>query len=145
MTASTACSLWREPRRVRIAVDLRNGSTMRFIFGPIPDSRTLDAETAGWTPLAECSAERFPRIAGMLALPFLAGALMVLFNDRMGIRQQLREDYRYLLLTLGAWILLVPLHEFIHAVAYLKGLGSPNLVMGIWPPARGAGTRRSQH
>jgi high-affinity nickel permease len=58
---------------------------MRFVVGSIPDSRTLDAEETGWTPLNETSAERFAGMAAMLSLPFLAAALMVLFDTRLGM------------------------------------------------------------
>jgi putative zincin peptidase len=106
---------------------------MRFIFGPIPHSRVLDAEERGWTALAEPDSGRFAVAASLLSLLFLVPAVFFVLNVAETNQRQLRSPF-----FLAALVFLLPTHEFIHALAYFKGVRSPHLVMGIWP-SRGIG------
>jgi hypothetical protein len=101
---------------------------MRFVFGPIPPSRALDAEEKGWTPLAESSSTLFALKGTFLSLLFLVPALLIVFDFAETSQEQLRSPF-----FLAALVLLLPTHELIHALAYFKGVRSPHLIMGIWP------------
>lgn len=107
---------------------------MRFVYGPIPPSQAFDPEQNGWKPLdgADADARRFATIASLLTIPFVAAALWVLFGARSEMRGFLFGHPLRFGAFLSVLLALVPIHELIHALAYLKGLRSSRLVMGAW-------------
>lgn len=105
---------------------------MRFINGPIPASRTFDPVTAGWIPLRESDSRRFAAVGTLCALPFLLGAIILFLHGAPTLVPFFRLHLWISLFFLGLLLVLVPAHEFIHALAYGCGLRSPNLLIGIW-------------
>ncbi len=105
---------------------------MRFINGPPPESRTLDPVAAGWTPLREPNSKGFLVACTLIAVPLMVGAFVVLFYNRPVWRPMLRAHPWALAGFATALLAMVPVHEFIHALAYRCGLRSPNLMIGIW-------------
>ncbi|MES2461028.1 MAG: DUF3267 domain-containing protein [Armatimonadota bacterium] len=99
---------------------------MKFFLGPIPRSMTFDAEAAGWTPLRSPPSERIAVLAtvGMIPWFLLAGKAMGAAVDHLLTLP--------LLAFAASTLLLVPLHEAVHALAYRQPLGSPHLWTGIW-------------
>ena len=106
---------------------------MRFVCGPIPESSGLDAEANGWTPLREPDSRRFAFVAILLSVPFQVAAIWILFSSLESFRTRFKSGPLGVLLFVAPLLLLIPLHEFVHALAYLKGLRSRRLIMGIWP------------
>ena len=100
---------------------------MRFVWGPIPPSRTFDAEGAGWTPLRS--------VAGRWAAPQAAlGMVPCLVMAGLALRRAAGElPPAAFVATLALPAALVPAHELAHALGYLVGLRSPRLVTGVWP------------
>jgi hypothetical protein len=105
---------------------------MRFVNGPIPASQTLDPIAAGWTPLRISDSRRFVVVATLSTIPFLVAATWLLLRAAPVLRPYYRGDPWSLPCFLLLLLVLVPAHEFIHAVAYGCGLRSPNLVAGFW-------------
>lgn len=105
---------------------------MRFIYGPIPESRTFDPVAAHWTPLRTPDSRRFASVAMLCSAPFVLGATLLFLHAAPDLRMLFRIQpwnlFGFVLVLLG----LVPAHEFIHALAYGCGLRSPNLMMGVW-------------
>ncbi len=106
---------------------------MRFVFGPVPASRTFNAQQHGWTPLTNSSATRLSTRAAVMAVATVACANAILAAAGPGLWLRLRSDP----VLLGAFIVtlaaLVPLHELTHAVAYGGRLLDRELIMGVWP------------
>lgn len=106
---------------------------MRFVCGPIPASRVLDPQVGGWTPLRESGGARLAVVAVLVGLPFVVAAVILLDN----MRNKVRELFAAQPLVGGAYLLalllLVPVHEWIHALAYGQGIRSPHLIIGFWP------------
>jgi hypothetical protein len=105
---------------------------MRFINGPIPESRTFDPVAAGWTPLRTPNERRFVAVAMLCTVPFLLATTMLFLHSAPTLRTLFRLQPWSLPCFLLLLLALVPAHEFIHALAYGCGLRSPNLVVGVW-------------
>lgn len=105
---------------------------MRFINGPIPASRTLDPVTSGWTPLRVSDSRGFTAAAMLCMLPFLLGATVLVLHATPTLRTIFQQHLWSLPCFLVLLLALVPMHEFIHALAYGCGLRSPHLVAGLW-------------
>jgi FtsH-binding integral membrane protein len=107
---------------------------MRFHYGtPLP-SRTFDAAAAGWSPLtSRAASHHYTWIALTLGLPFLIAATVVLLKNAGQWRAFLDGHPWAWVVFVGSLLLLVPLHEFVHALAYRCGLRSPHLILGVWP------------
>ncbi len=105
---------------------------MRFVYGPIPEISGLDSEANGWAPLREPDSRRFAFVAILLSVPFQVAAIWILFSSLESFRTRFKSGPLGVLLFV-ALLLLIPTHEFVHALAYLKGLRSRRLIMGIWP------------
>ena len=103
---------------------------MRFVVGPIPESGTLDAEKEAWTPLRQVNTRKYTAIAFVMAAPILVGAFWYLFN----VRSVLRSSPAIIAL-LGLFLLLMlPLHELIHAMTFQGWLRDSRVMLGIWLP-----------
>ena len=106
---------------------------MRFICGPVPPSSVLNPHEEGWTPLRGWGAGRLAVVAVLLGLPFLIAAVCLLGN----LKQEVRELFKAQPLVAGAYLLallvMVPVHELIHALAYCQGIRSRHLIIGLWP------------
>jgi len=99
---------------------------MRFVCGPIPPSRVLNPQEVGWTLLREWGAGRFAVVAALLGLPFLIPAPILV---RGLLKGQPLVGGAFLL----ALLVMVPVHELIHALACFQGIRSRHLIVGFWP------------
>jgi hypothetical protein len=81
---------------------------------------------------ADTNARRFALGASLLSIPFVAAALWVLLGARSEVRGFFLEHTLYFVAFLSALLALIPAHELIHALAYLKGVRSSHLMMGAW-------------
>ena len=81
---------------------------------------------------ADPDARRFAIIGSLITVPFIAAAAWVLLGSHSEVRAFLRGSPLHLAEFLVLLAVLVPVHEFIHAMAYLKGMRSPHLIMGAW-------------
>lgn len=100
---------------------------MKFILGPVPPSTTLDATAAGWVPLRSPRSAQTVIFACFAMIPWflLAGQALRNAADVLPPAQ---------LMGVAAFtLLLVPLHEFAHALGYGQRFSSPHLWTGIWP------------
>lgn len=102
---------------------------MRFLLGPPPADPSFHPHLP-WQPLREPK-----QIASVIALSLPLG--MVAAIGYLTIALTLEPSHT-IIVTLNlqaffAFILLIPLHELLHALAVPGSLGSPQLVVGIWP------------
>jgi hypothetical protein len=105
---------------------------MRFVNGPIPESRTFDPGSAGWTPLRAPNERRFVAVAMVCAIPLLLAATIAFLNAAPALRTFFRDHAWSLPCFVLLMLALVPAHEFVHALAYGCGLRSRNLIAGLW-------------
>jgi len=72
-------------------------------------------------------------VAVLLGLPFLLAAAFLLVDRKDGVRGLFKDQPLvgggYLL----ALVVMVPVHELIHALAYCQGIRSRHLIVGFWP------------
>lgn len=102
---------------------------MRFVYGPIPRSRVLSREDdEGWVLLREPSSGVFVIEALLLSVPLLVYAINMLSQ----IKGFLRSQPLALFVLVSFFILMIPVHETIHAFVYPGGFYSKHLVMGVW-------------
>lgn len=100
---------------------------MRFIWGEIPLSQTLDPGSAGWQKLASIP----PTWGAAQALFGIAPCLFVAGISIQKIADQIPVAY-FLALLLSPSIL-IPIHEFLHVIGYWKSIRSQRMWTGIWP------------
>ncbi len=105
---------------------------MRIAFGPIPPSQGFQDGRESWTPLRELESKWFVGVALLLAIPFVAVAIVLVRN----VSGYLKAEPVALWSLVTFFVAMVPLHEFVHALTFPSGLTSPRLVFGVWP-ARG--------
>jgi hypothetical protein len=109
---------------------------MRFHFGAVPDDPHFYPEAEGWSPIREPG----PWMIQFIAMPVsfvlivLSGGLLYLvFPRELLFSQPLPAS----LLCAPTWfwmfILLIPIHEFLHAVCHPGWGFSSNSVIGVWP------------
>ena len=109
---------------------------MRFHLGAVPEDPNFLPEAEGWLPIREPG----PWMVQLIATPvaFVLASLSVGFIYLVFPRELLSpQPGTTSLLCAPAWIgmliLLIPVHEFLHAVAQ-PGWGlSPRSVIGFWP------------
>lgn len=101
---------------------------MRFVFGPIPPSQTVDANGDQWIPMTSSNEVwywRYLAIAGLLVsmvAAFLALQQAAFASDVKPWR---------IVAVVALTPFLIPLHEFAHCVGYFVPLRSPSLITGI--------------
>lgn len=102
---------------------------MRLVLGPIPRSRGFSPEEeGGWAPLREPSSRVFVIQVLILSVPLLVSAYALLLE----LKEFLRAQPLGLAGLVSFFVLMIPVHETIHALVYPGGLGSRHLVMGAW-------------
>ncbi len=107
---------------------------MRFHFGAVPEDAAFDPQAEGWRGIREPS----PLAINFLALPvgivlalFTFLLLWLVFPKDMLYNRVERLDFPGWLLAL-MFILIIPVHELLHAV-YFPGHGLTNrTVIGCW-------------
>jgi hypothetical protein len=112
---------------------------MRFHLGPVPSTPGFDPEMDGWTKIREPSPGRIQVLALPLAF-LLAGAALglVLALTPIDVPNPWEDNrpmipIRALPGVLLLFVVLIPVHELIHAVLH-PGLGlSRHTVIGAWP------------
>jgi hypothetical protein len=82
----------------------------------------LNPQEEGWTPLREWGARRLAVVAVLLGLPFLIAAVILLH----AMEDEVRGLFKAQPLVGGAYLLalivMVPVHELIHALAYCRAV-----------------------
>lgn len=121
------------PLSSRVSSKFRFLTCMRVNIGSPRPSHTFDAVAAGWTPLTRLESKRYVWLALMIGLPCFLASLMVLSQSVAGWKRGILSEPGALVVLFASLLLVVPAHEFIHALAYRCGLRSPNLILGIWP------------
>jgi hypothetical protein len=106
---------------------------MKLVYGPIPPSETLHAPHDGWTPWRESTPAGFLLAATLLTLPLIATFAWLFTTTRQEMKGYFADHPAALATIVFALLALVPLHEGIHALAYLKSFRSPHLIFGVWP------------
>ncbi len=118
---------------------------MRLHFGPIPENPDFHPEQTGWSPLREPSAAMFSWLGGGVGV--LNGAVAVALwmlpageNRTIGLTISTSDASGAavsaliaLAWLLGSLILLIVVHELLHAVCFPGGLTSPRTMIGVWP------------
>lgn len=109
---------------------------MRLHFGAVPDDPEFHPEAEGWSPIREPG----PWMIQLIAMPiafvlafFSFGLLYLVFPRELLFSQPISAS----MLCAPAWIwmffLLIPIHEFLHAVCQPGWGFSTNSVIGFWP------------
>jgi hypothetical protein len=109
---------------------------MRFHLGAVPDDPDFHPEAEGWFPIREPG----PWMIQLIAVPFVfvlafisIGLLYLVFPRELFSREHLPAS----LLCAPMWIwmmfLLIPVHEFLHAVCQPGWGFSSKSVIGVWP------------
>jgi hypothetical protein len=93
----------------------------------------LDPQAEGWTPLRQWGGGRFTAVALLLGLPFVIAAVILLFHAKGEVRGLFKAQPLVGGAYLLALMLMVPVHELIHALAYGQGIRSQHLIFGCWP------------
>lgn len=103
---------------------------MRFVFGPIPQSSTVDASGDQWTPMTstnDIKSWRYATVVMMLAL--MVAAFLAL--QQAAFTPDINPWRLVAVLALSP--LLIPLHECAHCIGYFVSFRSQNLITGICP------------
>ena len=108
---------------------------MRLYYGGIPENKNFQPEQEGWSPIREPG----PVAVQFLAVPFALAALVLLVGLFLLVlpHQELKPELVFINLPfLGVMLLLIviiPVHELIHAFL-TPGFGlTDKTVIGIWP------------
>lgn len=107
---------------------------MKFHIGPLPENPEFQPEATGWKPLREPN----PFLMQLFAVPVgfvAAGILWLLWQKftpaRLSSQDILFESVAVLLVL----ILVIPVHELIHAAVH-PGYGrTAHSILGFWPKA----------
>jgi hypothetical protein len=105
---------------------------MRLHYGAVPENKDFIPETEGWRNIREPSpiAVQFIAIPVAIGLLFIWVGCLVLFQQEAFSSQRSRIEID--IGTLVLLLLLIPAHEFLHALAH-PGWGlSSNTVIGLW-------------
>lgn len=100
---------------------------MKIHWGAIPKDTSFQPEREGWSPIRE---------PGPLAIQFIAVPVAIIVVGLLGGALYLvwpgGSATASIWLLLAMAILLIPIHEILHAVCFPGGLRSPQTVIGIW-------------
>lgn len=105
---------------------------MRFRLGTMPESPEFLPEADGWRLAREPS----PPVTLLCALPISAVLLLGLGIAWSGVARLagVSGEMRFGLLTVaGVFLVIVPLHELVHAVCHPGRGGAAASVLGFWP------------
>lgn len=99
---------------------------MKFIVGSIPEDFEFDPLNEGWTPLKEPDINKAMKKSLPIALILVAivFVMIVVFDIRFELKLS-----NFLL----AFILVIPIHELLHALVFPNVLGSNKVTIGFWP------------
>ena len=96
-------------------------------WGAVPEDPDFHPENEGWSPIRE---------PGPLAIQFIAlPVAMVVVGLLVGLLALVWPSGSVsgsIWLLLAMAILLIPIHEILHAVCFPGGLPSPHTIIGIW-------------
>ncbi|MGZ8851084.1 MAG: DUF3267 domain-containing protein [Thermoanaerobaculia bacterium] len=100
---------------------------MKFVTGPIPEDPSFDPEGTGWRKLRE----PHPARINLLAIPIAAVVLGVLFLFIRSYTPIAMKDIgsRFLL----AFLIIIPLHEGVHALLTPRFGTTRETLVGCWP------------
>jgi hypothetical protein len=105
---------------------------MRLHYGAIPENNDFNPEAEGWRSIREPGPIeiQFFAIFVAIGLLFLWGAFLVIFQKEAFYIQTSRVEIT--ISTLVLILLLIPVHELLHAIVH-PGWGlSSNTVLGLW-------------
>jgi len=102
---------------------------MRLRFGPIPENQEFEPMTEGYLKLKEPSPNKFLLLAGILSIFVLFIFEIILYFIDIDFSLYHFNDIIYFLI---AFIAIVPLHEFIHAVVFPGFPKSDRITIGFW-------------
>lgn len=100
---------------------------MKFVLGPIPEDQSFEPEKTGWRPLREPD----PVMLNLVAIPIavvLLGILVVVIRSLtpVPIKDVMTRVF-------PAFLIIIPLHELLHAL-FTPRLGTtPETLLGCWP------------
>jgi hypothetical protein len=109
---------------------------MRLHLGAVPDDPDFHPEAEGWSPIREPG----PWMIQLIAMPFIF--VLAFFSFELLYLVFPREilfnpSFTISIVCAPIWIwmmvLLIPIHEFLHAVCQPGWEFSPNSVIGFWP------------
>ena len=100
---------------------------MRFLLGPIPDDPGFDPTLPGWNAIREPR----PALMNLIALPIMLVtlALMALFLRAFTSLKLTDLAAPFLI----AFLLVIPVHELIHALAMPGSGRGGETMIGFWP------------
>lgn len=100
---------------------------MKFIWNRLPDDQNFDPENlhTDWTPLKE-STNMW--IVQLQAIPFMILNIIIVnvVMDFLGI--SFNSELKYILIS---FIILIPIHEIVHALFFPEKLSSENVYLGF--------------
>lgn len=103
---------------------------MRFVVGSIPENDWFDPQLGGWTSVKDHEESGHLRNVALL-LTFGVVVLAI-----AAVRQANASSVWLLIAALVSPVLLLPLHELLHAIAYRVPLSSDLLIAGLCPDRR---------
>ncbi|MDT8896636.1 DUF3267 domain-containing protein [Thermanaerothrix sp. 4228-RoL] len=103
---------------------------MRFHYGSIPENKDFNPEAEGWLSIREPGPIAMQVIAIPVALILLAVWAVCLFSIQQDLPpfQAFRADINTLLILL----LIIPVHELLHAFTHPGWGTSSNSIIGLW-------------
>jgi hypothetical protein len=105
---------------------------MRWHVGPIPENPEFQPEEEGWRPLREPT----PWVAQLLAVPVaiaITAATLYAWHLLIPAKVLWSKLGAAVLLSLPAYVMLVPIHECVHAACHPSSGRSPATIFGFWP------------
>jgi hypothetical protein len=109
---------------------------MRFHLGAVPEDPNFHPEAEGWSTIREPGpwAIQFIAMPVSFVLAFLSfGLLYLVFPRELLFSQPLTFSILCGPTWIGVFILLIPVHEFLHAVCHPGWGFSSYSVIGVWP------------
>ena len=101
---------------------------MRFHLGAIPNTANFSPD-APWRPLREPT----PWVMQLLALPLGVAACVTVGAGWFFLTPLRALPFDSPGLLLGALLIIIPIHELIHAIVHPGSGGSADSILGFWP------------